>query len=335
MAIYHLSVSRVSRSAGKSAVAAAAYYAGVRLRDERTGLIHDHTRRSGVIYAEVIAPPGYVQLDRERLWQAAEAAERRKDSCVARKITIALPAELDEEAHRDLARQFGQWLTERYRTAVDVTVHAPDPAGDERNVHACILMPTREMGADGTFGAKLRVLDDRASGPAEIEAMRVAWEEMANRALAAAGVDARIDRRSLVEQGITDRPPSWHRGPGATALERRGVRTEIEERWQDLVAFYEVRTLLEQRRVAEAELERLRTEIEAVEAAIIEEQQAGALAKQRMGAEWAMRLRERFDKARQALTEEQAARQPSAMLRRAQSWIGQAMAAEAGPKEGK
>jgi hypothetical protein len=66
--------------------------------------------------------------------------------------------------------------------------------------------------------------------------MRVAWEEMANRALAAAGVDARIDRRSLVEQGITDRPASWHRGPGATALERRGVRTEIEERWQDQVA---------------------------------------------------------------------------------------------------
>ena len=277
MAIYHLSVSRVSRSSGRSAVAVAAYCAGVLLRDERTGLVHDYRRRSGVLAAELIAPPGCVQIDRERLWQAAEASERRKDSCVARKITIALPAELDAEACRDLARRFGQWLAERYRTAVDVAVHAPDPAGDERNVHAHILMPTREMGADGTFGAKLRVLDDRAAGPAEIEAMRVAWEEMANRALAAAGVDARIDRRSLVEQGITDRPPSWHRGPGATALERRGVRTEIEERWQDQVAFYEARTLLEQRRVAEAELARLRAEAAAVEAAIIEEQRAELL----------------------------------------------------------
>ena len=276
MAIYHLSVSVVSRSTGRSAVAAAAYRAGACLRDERTGVVHDYTRRGGVLSAEVVAPPGCAALDRERLWQAAEAAERRKDARTAREVRIALPAELDAEACRDLARQYAQWLAERYRTAVDVAVHAPDPAGDERNVHAHILMPTREIGADGTFGAKLRVLDDRAAGPAEIEAMRVAWEEMANRALAAAGVDARIDRRSLVEQGITDRPASWHRGPGATALERRGVRTEIEERWQDLVAFYEVRTLLEQRRVAEAELARLRAEAAAVEAAIIEEQRAEA-----------------------------------------------------------
>ena len=258
-------------------MAAAAYRAGACLRDERTGVVHDYTRRGGVLSAEVVAPPGCAALDRERLWQAAEAAERRKDARTAREVRIALPAELDAEACRDLARQYAQWLAERYRTAVDVAVHAPDPAGDERNVHAHILMPTREIGADGTFGAKLRVLDDRASGPAEIEAMRVAWEEMANRALAAAGVDARIDRRSLVEQGITDRPPSWHRGPGATALERRGVRTEIEERWQDLVAFYEVRTLLEQRRVAEAELARLRAEAAAVEAAIIEERRAELL----------------------------------------------------------
>ena len=272
MAIYHLSVSVVSRSTGRSAVAAAAYRAGACLRDERTGQLHDYTRRSGVLAAEVIAPPGCVTLDRERLWQAAEAAERRRDARTAREVRIALPAELTAEACRDLARQYAQWVAERYRTAVDVAVHAPDRSGDQRNRHAHLLLPTREVGADGALGAKLRVLDDRTSGPAEIEAMREAWEEMANAALAAAGVNARIDRRSLVEQGITDRPPSWHRGPGATALERRGVRTEIEERWQDQVALYEARTLLAQRRVSEAELARLRAEVEAVEAAIVAEQ---------------------------------------------------------------
>jgi len=276
MAIYHLSVSVVSRSTGRSAVAAAAYRAGVCLRDERTGLVHDYTRRGGVLSAEVIAPPGCAALDRERLWQAAEAAERRRDARTAREVRIALPAELDAEACRDLARQYARWLAERYRTAVDVAVHAPDPAGDQRNRHAHLLLPTREVGADGAFGAKLRVLDDRVSGPAEIEAMREAWERLANAALAAAGVDARIDRRSLVEQGITDRPPSWHRGPGATALERRGVRTEVEERWQDQVALYEARTLLAQRRVSEAELARLRAEAAEVEAAIVEEQRAEA-----------------------------------------------------------
>jgi len=272
VAIYHLSVSVVSRSTGRSAVAAAAYRAGACLRDERTGLVHDYTRRGGVLSAEVIAPPGCVALDRQRLWQAAEAAERRRDARTAREVRIALPHELDAEACRDLARQYAQWVAERYRTAVDVAVHAPDRAGDQRNRHAHLLLPTREVGADGELGAKLRVLDDRVSGPAEIEAMRAAWEEVANRALELAGASARIDRRSLVEQGITDRPPSWHRGPGATALERRGVRTEIEERWQDQVALYEARTLLAQRRVSEAELARLRAEAAAVEAAIVEEQ---------------------------------------------------------------
>jgi hypothetical protein len=292
VAIYHLDVSAVSRSTGRSAVAAAAYRAGACLRDERTGQVHDYRRRSGVISAEVVAPPGCTPFDRELLWQAAEAAERRKDAMTAREIRIALPAELDAQAAQALARQFGQWLAERYRTVVDVAVHAPDRTGDQRNVHAHILMPTREIGADGAFGAKLRVFHG-PTGPAEIVVIREAWSEMANRALEAAGVDARIDHRSLAAQGI-DRAPTVHLGPAATHYERRtGEPSQIRERAEEAA-----------RRA--------------------EEQRAEVLAEQQAAAARVARLRERLAEAREALAAEREARRPSVVVQRAWSWVQQA-----------
>jgi hypothetical protein len=293
VAIYHLDVSAVSRSTGRSAVAAAAYRAGACLRDERTGLVHDYTRRRGVLSAEIVAPPGTVPFDRERLWQAAEAAEKRKDARTAREIRIALPAELDATAARDLARRFGEWLAERYRTVVDVAVHAPDRSGDQRNVHAHILMPTREIGADGTFGAKLKALDGWKTAGPEIEAIREAWSEMANRALAAAGIDARIDHRSLAEQGL-DRAPTVHLGPAATHFERRtGEPSQIRERAEEAAR-----------------------QAEQARAAILDEQRAAA--------DRVARLRERLAEARQALAAEREARRPSVVVRRAWSWVQQA-----------
>src|SRR3546814_8318072 len=75
---YHLAVKSVSRSTGRSAVAAVAYRAGVALENERDGLVHDYTRRSGVEDAFIVVPEGaeWAQ-DRSALWNAAEAAEKR------------------------------------------------------------------------------------------------------------------------------------------------------------------------------------------------------------------------------------------------------------------
>ena len=56
MAIYHLSVKTISRSAGRSATAAAAYRARGEITDERTGEIHDYTRKGGVRSAALILP---------------------------------------------------------------------------------------------------------------------------------------------------------------------------------------------------------------------------------------------------------------------------------------
>src|SRR5260364_167505 len=68
----------ISRAAGQSAVAAAAYRSGEKLLDERTGEIKDYSRRSGVVSAELVMPDGAdVDWTRERLWNQAEAASAR------------------------------------------------------------------------------------------------------------------------------------------------------------------------------------------------------------------------------------------------------------------
>ena len=100
MAIYHMGAIVISRAGGGSAVAAAAYRSGERIEDERTGEAHDYARRSGIDGTEIIAPngaPEWVRA-RTRLWNEVEAAEKRKDSQVAREVRVALPGELDPAA---------------------------------------------------------------------------------------------------------------------------------------------------------------------------------------------------------------------------------------------
>lgn len=89
MAIFHCQAKAISRAAGRSATAAAAYRAGVCLKDERTGEIHDYSRKKGIKYSEIIMPDGNT-ITREQLWNAAEIAEKRKDAKVAREWELAL-----------------------------------------------------------------------------------------------------------------------------------------------------------------------------------------------------------------------------------------------------
>ena len=95
MAIYHLSAKVIGRKAGRSSVAAAAYRSGGRLRDERQGIEHDYSRKGGVVHAEILAPetaPDWMR-DRDRLWNAVEVVERRRDAQLAREIEVSCEKE--------------------------------------------------------------------------------------------------------------------------------------------------------------------------------------------------------------------------------------------------
>lgn len=213
---------------------------GVRLHDERTDQAHDYSKRKGVLSAAMRAPTGASwALDLASVWSRAEQAEVRRNARTARELLVALPAELSEEQNRCLAHEIAQDLVDRYGVAALVAVHRPDVHGDQRNVHAHILMSTRVAGPDG-FGSKVRVLDDKKTGPVEAEAMRARAAERINAALASAGHAAQVDPRRLRDQandaadrGDFDaviklsRTPTLHRGKEASAMARRGLSSAV------------------------------------------------------------------------------------------------------------
>lgn len=235
MAIYYSRLQLITRSRGQSAVAAAAYRCGGKLKDERVGRTHDYRRKGGVLDARMLAPADASwAFDTATLWNQAEKAEVRCNARTARELIVALPAELPQAAQIELAHTIGHDLVDQYRVAVLVAVHAPDKAGDDRNTHAHLLMTTREVRADG-LGPKTRVLDDKTTGPAEAERMREHVAARINTALERAGVSTSVDPRPLAvqaqeaaERGDLDavvrltRTPTRHQGVAATAAARKG-----------------------------------------------------------------------------------------------------------------
>jgi hypothetical protein len=109
----------------------------------------------------------------------------------------------------------------------DVCIHAPGKDSDERNHHAHILLTMREIGPDG-FGAKVREWNSKE----QLEQWREAWERTANRYLEKHGHEARVDRRTLKEQGI-EREATTHRGPNVDAMEKDGISTERGKEWRE------------------------------------------------------------------------------------------------------
>lgn len=216
MAIYHMSVKTVGRSAGKSATAAAAYRACEKIECEREGLTHDYTRKNGLVHSEIFAPddsPTWA-TNRAELWNAAEASETRKNSTVAREFELALPAELSEAERTKLAQDFVKELVAKHGFVADLNIHAAHDEND--NHHAHILCTTRKMEASG-LTVKTRELDEKTSGT--VEYWRERWGALANSALEKSGHDQRIDHRSLKAQGI-ERPPQIHIGHGKGMAQR-------------------------------------------------------------------------------------------------------------------
>ena len=247
MAVYFLNIKTFGRSGGSSAVSAAAYRSGERIRDERAGKTYDHSERQDVMHKEIVLPSRFADedmawaRDRASLWNAAESAEVRKNARVAREYLVAMPVELSPAQRVGLVRGFSQELSDHYGFAVDVAIHAPRdyPGSDARNFHAHLLTTTREVGVEG-LGAKttLEMSDGNRSKfglePAinELLHVRARWATVTNEALQEAHVAARIDHRTLEAQGI-DREPRPHIPRAAFEMERHGYRSAVAERLRE------------------------------------------------------------------------------------------------------
>ena len=250
IALFHFHVTQIKRSAGQSAVAAAAYRSGEKLHSDYYGEDSDYTRKGGVVCSEILlpahAPPEYA--DRETLWNAVEKVERGKKAQLAYSFDIALQNEFSMEENINLARQF---LLEQFVSRgiiVDFAVHSPDKEGGISNPHFHVMCPIRPIEANGKWGNKQRreyVLDENGNripdrkgdyvfnavpttdwgSPETLEYWRQAWAELCNAKFAEKELPSRIDHRSYERQGV-DLLPTVHEGPTVRAMERKGISTE-------------------------------------------------------------------------------------------------------------
>lgn len=255
MALYHFSVGRISRSAGHSAIAAAAYRSGEKLYDEYYGEVQDYTRKGGVMESMILLPeraPDRLS-DRQTLWHEVECQEKRKDAQLAYSFEFSLQNELTFDENKEIALKF---INENFIARgmiCDIAFHDPErEAGREPNPHVHVLVPIRPLDENGEWGSKRRhvpVFDEKGEpvlitsgknkgkqkmdnpfttdwGSAEtLQLWRKNWEHTVNEKFKEKGLACRIDHRSNEAQGI-ERAPQVHEGSAVRRMEKRGMVTE-------------------------------------------------------------------------------------------------------------
>lgn len=227
MAIFHMSAQTITRSKGHSSVAAAAYRHGEKLTDEHTGEIHDYSKKKGISDSVILIPESADRnfLKPAYLWNTIEKSEKRKDAQLAREFNITLPVEMTDEQKKALAKDFCQEHFVKNGMIADIAFHKLD----SDNPHFHVMLTTRRLTPDGAgFGQKVREWNSKE----QLQEWRKSWADTANEHMQKAGIDARIDHRSLKEQKAEldailpplrtveqeaqaislDRPPTIHRG---------------------------------------------------------------------------------------------------------------------------
>ena len=250
IALFHFHVTQIKRSAGQSAVAAAAYRSGEKLHSEYYGEDSDYTRKGGVICSEILLPPQAPPSfsDRETLWNAVEKVERGKRAQLAYSFDIALQNEFSMQENIELARHFLLEQCVSRGMVADYAIHQPDKKdGGIQNPHFHVMCPIRPIEPDGKWGNKQRreyVLDEQGERirdeagnyvfnavpttdwgkPETLEFWREQWAQLCNTRFAEKGLDCRIDHRSFERQGV-EQIPTQHEGPTVRAMEAKGIRT--------------------------------------------------------------------------------------------------------------
>ncbi len=246
----HFSIGIVSRGSGGSSHSctdSASYQSGEKIYSEYEGVYHSGKHTERIVHTDILLPPNAPEeyRDRSTLWNAVDASEKSSVAQTARRIIIALPRELSLEDNIALITEYCQEQFVDKGMIADIAVHEEH----DGNPHAHIMLTVRAMDENGKWLPKTKtsyLLDENgervmdANGkPKRIrvdtvdwncqdkaEIWRHAWEIKQNEALEKAGCSERVDMRSYKRQGI-DKIPQRHMGPAVTAMERKGVDTEI------------------------------------------------------------------------------------------------------------
>ncbi|WP_138995286.1 MobQ family relaxase [Larkinella sp. C7] len=233
----NLHINVIARSAGRnaigasayrsaSAVACAAYRAGEKAKDDRYDKTHDYSKKQNVLHAEIITPEGAPEWmkDRQALWNAVEAGEKRKDARLAKEAVLVLPRNLDTEQHKEVVETFIRNNLTKHSLVADYAIHSPDASDGGKNPHAHVMFTLRPVEGDG-FGKKLTGFKNVLDNPDTIPEWRKSYESILNEVSEKADSNIQFDLRSLKEKGI-DREPQPKVGPKVKHMEERGYLTD-------------------------------------------------------------------------------------------------------------
>lgn len=241
----------VQRSKGQSAVEQSAYISRTSLYSDYYGMTYNRTAKEDLVGAGVLlpehAPPEFA--DRAVLWNSVEKYEKAKNAQLARSLKYSLPNKWDEATARQVMARFIKEQFVDKRMCADYGIHRSYNDKGQPNLHIHILFTLRPLNEDGTWGAKSRkeyVLDadgnriPNASGKGyksrkvnvidwnekgKAKEWRNAIAEVISATNEKAGIAERVDPRSYKDRGIP-LIPTIHLGERASALERKGIRTE-------------------------------------------------------------------------------------------------------------
>jgi len=278
MAIYHFDAKIISRAKGQSSVASASYRSGEKLVDERTGETKYYSRE--VKPETMILTPSNAPewaTDRQRLWNEVERIEKNKNSQLAREVEVALPKELSNDQQRELIKNYVQEQFVNKGMVADIAIHRDD----QNNPHAHVMLTMRAFKENGEWANKKKkeyLLDedgnkilDKNGKPRyntvsltdwdkkeNVGIWREQWANHANKSLEKAGSKERISHLSHEARGLETKP-TVHLGHIASAMEKRGVKTELgdinRERQEYNAAVIDLQKVREEKQRLEKEIQ--------------------------------------------------------------------------------
>lgn len=241
----------VKRSKGQSAVDAASYISRSVLVSEYDGKTYRPKYHEDLVHCEINLPEYAPEewLDRAVLWNSVELNEKQKNAQLCRTLKAALPNDWSYELAEETVRDYVQRNFVSKGMCADWAIHDSVNQHGIHNLHFHLMLTLRPVEENGKWGAKQRkeyILDkdgnkirNKSGRGFKSRAVDVNdWNEKGNSRKwrkdltdtinvvnDRIGLPEYWEHRSFKELGL-EQEPTRHLGTIASALERKGIRTE-------------------------------------------------------------------------------------------------------------
>ncbi len=251
MAICFARLEFVKRSAGKNMLAKSAYTGKLKLEFEGTSntpsSTYDRTHeKEKPLHHAILLPKNADSqfLDPQKLWNAVERCERRKDAQVGYELLLALPDDkmISNRQRIEMSELFAKKYFVSKGFGVQIDLHCPNSSNryeepDEmdvyaKNYHAHILITSRPFNESGD-GFSLKKTNDiipQVRGSSHFAFCGLEWEKLwtqfQNEYFEGNGLDLRVDHKGTVAQ-IHLGPVRMRSEKAYEILERQDKRIEL------------------------------------------------------------------------------------------------------------